>query len=157
MKLKIGIKAPDFTLPDQNGTSHALSDYKGRWVLVYFYPKNDTPGCTKEACGIRDEFPKFKKMHIVVFGISADSVARHKKFAEKYKLPFTLLSDENKEVLQTYGVWGKKKFMGREYMGILRTSFLINPDGCITKIYENVKPDIHAEEVLSDLQAFQKS
>lgn len=157
MRLKIGTKAPDFTLPDQSGTSHTLSDYKGRWVLIYFYPKDDTPGCTKEACGIRDEFPKFKKMDVVVFGISADSAARHKKFAEKYKLPFTLLSDESKKVLPTYDVWAKKKFMGREYMGILRSSFLINPDGRIAKIYENVKPNVHAEEVLSDLRAFQKS
>ncbi len=151
MKLKVGNKAPDFTLPDQNGDSHSLSDYQGQWVLLYFYPKDDTPGCTKEACGIRDEFPKFKKMKAVVFGISADSAARHKKFAEKYNLPFTLLADESKKVIQRYGVWAKKKFMGREYMGILRTSFLIDSRGKISKIYEAVKPDTHAKEVLKDL------
>ena len=157
MKLTTGIKAPDFTLPDQNGEFHALSDCNGKWTLLYFYPKDDTPGCVKEACGIRDAFPKFKKIDAVVFGVSADSVAKHKKFAKKYKLPFTLLSDENKDVIKKYGVWAKKKFMGREYMGITRTSFLINPKGVIVKIYENVKPDAHAEEVLQDLRIFRKS
>ena len=152
MKLQVGTKALDFTLPDQNGESHTLSDYHGKWVLLYFYPKDDTPGCTKEACGVRDMFPKFKKMDAIVFGVSADSVVRHKKFAEKYKLPFTLLSDEDKKIINAYGVWAKKKFMGREYMGILRTSFLIDPKGKIAKIYEQVKPDAHAEEVLTDLQ-----
>ena len=151
MKLSIGAKAPNFTLPDQNGNSHSLSDYQGQWVLLYFYPKDDTPGCTKEACGIRDEFPKFKKMKAVVFGISADSAARHKKFAEKYDLPFALLADESKKVIQQYGVWTKKKFMGMEYMGIARSSFLIDPEGKIAKVYESVKPDVHAEEVLKDL------
>ncbi|MEK7173464.1 MAG: thioredoxin-dependent thiol peroxidase [Patescibacteria group bacterium] len=151
MKLAIGANAPDFTLPDQNGNSHSLSDYKGQWVLLYFYPKDDTPGCTKEACGMRDEFPKFKKMKAVVFGISADSAARHKKFAEKYDLPFALLADESKKVIQQYGVWTKKKFMGMEYMGIARSSFLIDPEGKIAKVYESVKPDVHAEEVLKDL------
>lgn len=156
MKLKITTEAPNFTLPDQHGKIHTLSNYKGKWVLLYFYPKDDTPGCTKEACGIRDNFPKFKKLSAVVFGVSADSTHKHKKFVDKYDLPFTLLSDENKEVIKQYGVWAKKKFMGREYMGILRTSFLIDPKGKIAKIYENVKPDIHAEEVLKDLQGFQK-
>ena len=156
MKLKQGNKAPDFALPDQGGNMHKLSSQKGTWVLLYFYPKDDTPGCTKEACGIRDVFPRFKKMDAVVFGVSADSVARHKKFAEKYKLPFTLLADEDKKVIKAYGVWAKKKLMGREYMGILRTSFLIDPKGVIMKIYENVKPDIHAEEVLADLREFKR-
>jgi len=156
MKLLTGTKAPDFTLPDQNGAVHTLSDYHGKWILLYFYPKDDTPGCTKEACKIRDAFPKFKKMDVVVFGISADSVAKHKKFTEKYELPFILLSDENKDIVKKYGVWAKKKFMGREYMGILRTSFLINPKGVIVKIYENVKPDAHVEEVLQDLRMFKK-
>lgn len=151
-KLEIGDSAPDFTLADQNGESHALSDYKGEWVLLYFYPKDDTPGCTKEACQIRDNFQDFKKLKVAIFGVSADSVARHKKFAEKYKLPFTLLADEGKKVLNLYGVWGKKKFLGHEYMGIFRSSFLINPKGRIEKIYENVKPVIHAEEVLRDLR-----
>ena len=156
MKLKQGTKAPDFILPDQNGKTHTLSDYKGKMVLIYFYPKDDTPGCTKEACGIRKTFPDFKKLHTVVFGISGDSIAKHKKFAEKYSLPFVLLSDTEKKAIILYGVWGKKKFMGREYMGILRTSFLIDSNGVILKIYEKVRPDIHAEEVLNDLKTFQK-
>jgi len=157
MKLKTDVIAPDFILFDQNGIPHSLSDYKGKWVLLYFYPKDDTPGCTKEACGVRDVFPRFKKMDAIVLGVSADSVERHKKFVDKYKLPFTLLSDENKDIIKKYGVWAKKKFMGREYMGIVRTSFLIDPKGVIMKIYENVKPDTHAEEVLKDLQMFRKS
>lgn len=151
MKLKIGQLASDFTLLDQNSKKHSLSEYRGKWVLVYFYPKDDTPGCTKEACSIRDNFPKFTKLKVKVFGISVDSIKSHKKFAEKYKLPFTLLADEDKKVVKKYGVWVKKKFMSKEYMGIIRTSFLIGPKGVIVKIYENVKPEIHAEEVLSNL------
>ena len=150
MKLKPNQKAPIFKLPDQDGKIHSLEDYKGKWVLLYFYPKDDTPGCTKEACAIRDSFPDFKKLKITVLGVSTDSVKSHGKFVEKYKLPFTLLSDESKSLVEKYGVWAKKKFMGREYMGTLRTSFLINPEGKIAKIYENVKPEIHAEEVLED-------
>lgn len=153
MKLHIGEKAPNFTLQNQTGTMRSLSDYHGKWVLLYFYPKDDTPGCTKEACAIRDSFPDFKKLNTCVFGISKDSEASHKKFVEKYALPFTLLSDTDKKVLTLYGVWGKKKFMGREYMGIRRTSFLIDSAGKIVKIYENVKPNIHAEEVLADLKS----
>lgn len=152
MKLKAGQKAPDFTLSDDKGKSRSLSDHKGKWVLLYFYPKDDTPGCTKEACAIRDNFPDFKKLKIAVLGVSADSVGRHEKFKSKYKLPFTLLSDEDKVVLKKYGVWAKKKFMGREYMGILRSSFLIDPKGKIAKVYENVKPPLHAEEVLEDVR-----
>lgn len=152
MKLKENDKAPDFTLPDENGKAHSPSDYKGRWVLLYFYPKDDTPGCTKQACAIRDNFPDFKKLNIVVFGISVDSVKSHRQFADKYELPFTLLADEEKDVVKKYDVWAEKKFMGREYMGTLRTSFLINPDGLISKIYENVKPETHAEEILKDVE-----
>jgi peroxiredoxin Q/BCP len=151
---KKGQKAPTFSLPDQDGKIQNLKDYLGKWVLVYFYPKDDTPGCTKEACSLGDNLPKFKKLQAVIFGISADSVKSHKKFADKYGLPFTLLSDEDRKVIDKYGVWAKKKFMGREYMGILRTSFLVNPDGKIAKVYENVKPEIHAEEVLNDLKSF---
>lgn len=153
MPLKLGQKAPGFHLPDQAGKEHDLKDYAGKWVLLYFYPKDDTPGCTVEACTLRDNFPKFKKMKAVVLGVSADAVKKHAKFAEKYDLPFTLLSDEKKEMLGDYGVWAKKKFMGREYMGILRNSYLINPEGKIAKIYEKVKPQEHAEEVLADLKA----
>lgn len=150
--LKINSKAPDFKLPDKDGKEHSLKDYKGKWVLLYFYPKDDTPGCTKEACAIRDNLPDFKKLKLTVLGVSVDTVKSHKKFAEKYDLPFTLLADEDKSVVKKYGVWAKKKFMGREYMGTLRTSFLIDPSGKIVKIYENVKPEIHAEEVLRDFK-----
>lgn len=156
MKLKIGDKAPDFELPSQKGEMHSLKDAKGKWLLLYFYPRDNTPGCTKEACAIRDEFPKFGKLNAVVFGVSADSVKSHEKFAEKQNLPFTLLSDEGKKMLKAYGVWGKKKFMGREFMGINRMSFLIDPKGKIAKIYEKVKPAEHAEEVLMDLKELQK-
>lgn len=153
--LTIGTPAPQFTLNDQNGVAHSLSSEKGKWVLLYFYPKDDTPGCTKQACAIRDNFPEFKKLNAVVFGISVDGEKSHKKFEEKYELPFTLLADTEKEVVQAYGVWGPKKFMGREYTGTERTSFLINPEGNIAKIYEKVKPEKHAEEVLGDLAVLQ--
>lgn len=146
-----GSSAPDFTLPDQNGKEHSLSDYKGTWVLLYFYPKDDTPGCTKEACSLRDMFPDFRKLKVVVLGVSTDSVKSHAKFVKKYDLPFTLLADEEKKVVNLYNVWQKKKFMEREYMGTLRSSFLINPEGKIAKIYESVKPEVHAQEVLDDL------
>ncbi len=149
--MKTGQKAPDFKLSDRDGRFHSLSDYSGNWVLLYFYPKDDTPGCVKEACGIRDNFPAFKKMKAVVLGVSADSRVSHGKFSDKYGLPFVLLSDEKKSTLKKYGVWSEKKFMGRKYMGILRTSFLIDPAGKIAKIYENVRPEIHAGEVLKDI------
>lgn len=152
MKLKPGQKAPDFTLPDQNGEMHSLKDAKGKWLLLYFYPKDDTPGCTTEACTIRDNYGAFKKAGVLVWGVSADPVKKHAKFADKYELPFTLLSDEEKGMLKKYDVWAKKKFMGREYMGILRNSFLISPEGKIAKIYEGVKPAEHAEEVLADVK-----
>jgi peroxiredoxin Q/BCP len=149
---KAGTVAPDFTLPDQDGVSHTLSNYRKKWVLIYFYPKDDTTGCTKQACVLRDADPDFSALDAVVLGISADSVAKHKKFVEKYQLPFTLLADEQKKVVKQYGVWGLKKFMGREYEGIFRTSFLIAPDGKIAKVYEKVKPEAHAAEVLADLK-----
>lgn len=151
MKLKIGDMAPGFELPDEKGAIHKLSDYKGKWVLLYFYPKDDTPGCTKEACMIRDSYDDFKKIKAVVLGVSKDSPESHTKFIKKYALPFTLLADEDKETHTAYGTWGKKKFLGREYMGTLRTSFLISPAGKIAKIYEKVKPPVHAQEVLRDL------
>lgn len=150
--LKEQQKAPDFTLPDQDGKKHKLSDYKGQWVLLYFYPKDDTPGCTTEACSMRDNLPKFTKTKAKVFGISVDSVASHKKFVDKYKLSFTLLADEDKKVVEKYGVWQEKSMYGKKYMGTVRDSFLINPDGKIAKIYHKVKPEQHAEEVLTDLK-----
>ncbi|MCX6787735.1 MAG: thioredoxin-dependent thiol peroxidase [Candidatus Kaiserbacteria bacterium] len=148
----IGTRAPDFTLPDQEGKTHTLSDYQGKWVLLYFYPKDDTPGCTIEACTIRDQFKDFAAIGVVVLGVSTDSVASHKKFASAYELPFTLLADEYKEVVGQYGVFGEKKFMGKTYMGISRTSFLINPEGEIAKVYEKVKPKTHAASVIADLK-----
>ncbi len=151
MAILSNAQAPDFTLADQDGVPHSLSDYKGGWVLLYFYPKDDTPGCTKQACMIRDAFPDFGKMDATVLGVSVDSVASHRKFSEKYGLPFTLLADEEKEVVGLYGVWGKKKFMGREYEGTSRTSFLIDPKGVIKKVYKDVKPEAHAAEVLKDM------
>ncbi len=153
---KKGNKAKNFSLPDQDGKLHTLKDSLGKWVVLYFYPKDDTPGCTVEACSFRDHFPKFKKSQAVVFGVSVDAVKKHAKFVAKYDLPFTLLSDEEKAVVAVYGVWGKKKFMGREYEGILRTSFLIGPTGKIVKVYENVKPEGHAEEVLRDIKEMSK-
>jgi len=149
-----GADAPDFTLTDQNGTPQTLSKYHGKWVLLYFYPKDDTPGCTKEACAIRDSYPDFKKLGITVLGVSTDDEESHKKFAAKYELPFTLLADPDKHVVTAYGVYGKKKFAGHEYVGTSRTSFLIDPTGKIAKVYESVQPEIHADEVLRDLPIF---
>jgi peroxiredoxin Q/BCP len=146
-----GQKAPEFTLPDQDGVEHSLAEYKGKWVLLYFYPKDNTPGCTIEACTIRDQFKDFKKIDAVVLGVSTDSVKSHKKFADGFNLPFTLLADVNKEVVGKYGVFGEKKMMGRTYMGVKRSSFLIDPSGKVAKVYEKVKPETHAAEVLADL------
>lgn len=153
---QVGKKAPKFSLPDQNGKKHRLSEYTGNYILLYFYPKDDTPGCTKEACALRDNFPAFKKLGITVFGVSADNEKSHKKFEEKYSLPFTLLSDADHTVAEAYGAWGLKKFMGREYEGVHRVSFLINGEGKIAKVYEKVKPEAHAEEVLADLKELMK-
>jgi peroxiredoxin Q/BCP len=149
---KEGEQAPDFSIPDQNGVTHSLSDYKGKWVLLYFYPKDNTPGCTIEACTIRDQFKDFKKINAVVLGVSTDSVKSHKKFADGFNLPFTLLADENKEVVGRYGVFGEKKMMGRTYMGTKRSSFLIDPSLKVAKVYEKVKPETHASEVLADME-----
>lgn len=151
MKLAIHDYAPDFSLVDQTGETHTLHQYHGHWVLLYFYPKDDTPGCTTEACSIRDSLPKFTTNHIVVLGVSKDSVASHARFAQKYGLPFTLLADEAGAACETYGVWGGKSFMGKKFLGIHRTSFLIDPAGKIAKIYENVKPAKHVAEVLADI------
>lgn len=151
LKVKVGNKAPAFSLPDQTGKPHKLSDHIGKWVLLYFYPKDDTSGCTAEACAIRDNYPNFQKLKCAVLGISIDPVKSHVKFKEKYDLPFALLSDEGKKVVERYGVWQEKSMYGKKYMGTMRTSFLIDPLGKIAKIYEKVKAEIHAEEVLKDL------
>lgn len=149
---KIGGKAPGFALPDQNGVEHSLGQYAEKWVVLYFYPKDDTPGCTVEACSFRDHFADLKKAGATILGVSVDPVKKHAKFVEKYALPFTLLADESKEVVEAYGVWGKKRFMGREYMGTNRVTFLIDPKGVIVKIYENVKPSEHVQEILDDMK-----
>jgi thioredoxin-dependent peroxiredoxin len=146
-----GVVAPEFSLPDQDGNIHSLRDYRGSWVLLYFYPKDDTPGCTTEACGIRDSYTDYEKRHVTVLGVSIDPITRHKKFIAKYDLPFTLLSDVEKKVVARYGVWGEKKFMGRTYMGTRRESFLIDPEGIIRKRYRDVQPSAHAQEVLEDV------
>lgn len=148
--------APAFCLPDQNNETHCLKDYAGQWVLVYFYPKDDTPGCTKEACMLRDVWGDFATKNAVVLGISADSVKSHKKFEEKYELPFPLLADTDKEVVKAFGVLKEKSMFGKTYMGISRESFLINPEGEIAKHYKQVKPAEHAVEVLRDLDDLQK-
>jgi thioredoxin-dependent peroxiredoxin len=151
MSLKIGDKAPSFSLPDQHGKNHSLADYAGSWLLIYFYPKDATPGCTIEACAFRDDHEAAMQAGINVVGVSTDSVASHAKFAAKQRLPFTLLADIDKSMVNDYGVWTKKKFMGREYLGTMRHSFLVDPDGRIAKIYEQVKPAAHAKEVVADV------
>jgi peroxiredoxin Q/BCP len=151
LKLKEGDPAPAFTAGTSGGGRISLADFKGRNVVLYFYPKDDTPGCTKEACAFRDHFSELKKRDAVVLGVSPDSVKSHDKFAGKFNLPFTLLSDEDKKIVETYGVWGQKSFMGRKYMGTHRVTFLIGPDGIIRKIWPDVKPDKHVAEVLAEL------
>ncbi len=147
-----GKKAPNFKLKNQNGELVELSDFKGKNVVLYFYPKDNTSGCTKEACNFRDELPKFEGVDAVILGVSPDSVESHKKFAEKYELPFTLLSDENKDVLEKYEVWKEKSMYGRKYMGVERTTVVINKDGKIKKIFNKVKVADHNKEVLEALQ-----
>jgi len=150
--LKEGLKAPTFTLPDSDGKKVSLKDFAGKKVVLYFYHKDNTPGCTKEACAFRDEFPNFKKLKTAVIGVSADSVESHKKFGGKYELPFILLSDVDKKVLEKYGVWKEKSMYGKKYMGIERTTFVIDESGKILKIFPKVKVAGHAEEVLKVLK-----
>jgi thioredoxin-dependent peroxiredoxin len=151
LKLKVGDAAPKFSVATSGGGKISLADYKGQNVILYFYPKDDTPGCTKEACAFRDGFADFKQKGAVVFGVSPDSVKSHDKFVEKFKLPFTLLADADKKIVQAYGVWGEKTFMGRKYQGVFRVTFLIGADGKIKKIWPTVKPEAHAAEVLAAL------
>jgi peroxiredoxin Q/BCP len=150
--LKEGQKAPAFTAKDQDGNEISLRDYLGKKVVLYFYPKDDTPGCTKEACAFRDNFPNFKKIDAVVLGVSVDGQKAHRKFADKFDLPFTLLVDDEKKIVEAYGVWGLKKFMGKEYMGTNRVTYLIDEQGAIEKVWPKVKPETHATEVLEWLQ-----
>ena len=137
--LYIGSKAPDFTLPDQNGENHSLKDYKGKKVILYFYPKDNTSGCTKQACGFGELLPQFTEKGAVILGVSKDSVASHKKFEEKYGLPFTLLSDTELEVIKAYDVWKEKKNYGKVSMGVVRTTYLIDEEGVIVKAFDKVK------------------
>jgi peroxiredoxin Q/BCP len=151
LKLKTGDVAPKFTVETSGGGKISLADCLGKNVILYFYPKDDTPGCTKEACAFRDEFAQFKKKGAVVLGVSPDVVKAHDKFVEKFKLPFTLLADVDKKIVEAYGVWGEKSFMGRKYLGVYRVTFFIGPDGKIKKIWPLVKPEEHAAEVLAAL------
>jgi len=152
MVIKASIPAPDFQLPDETGSLHKLSDYRGKYVILYFYPKDDTPGCTTEACGFRDDYTLYQAAGAVVLGVSPDAPKSHIKFKLKYNLPYTLLSDVDHAVCEQYGVWGLKKSMGREYMGVLRTTFIIAPDGSIQKVFENVKPDGHSSQILAEIK-----
>lgn len=149
--LNSGEKAPDFTLPDADGNMVTLSHFIGKTVILYFYPKDDTPGCTKEACGFRDNYNRFLEKGAVVIGISKDKPASHAKFKAKYQLPFYLLSDESTDILQAYGAWDKKSLYGKSFFGIIRMTYIIGPDGKIVKVYPKVKPEGHAEEILSAL------
>ncbi|MDO4192707.1 MAG: thioredoxin-dependent thiol peroxidase [Erysipelotrichaceae bacterium] len=149
--LETGTKAPAFTLPDQNGVQHSLEEYRGRKVILYFYPKDNTAGCTKEACSFADRYPQITEKGAVVLGISKDPVSSHKKFEEKYSLPFTLLSDPEAEVIRAYDVWKEKSMYGRKYMGIERSTYLIDENGVIQKAYQKVKPADHAENILQDI------
>jgi peroxiredoxin Q/BCP len=146
--LKEGTVAPNFATKDANGEAVRLKDLRGQRVVLYFYPRDDTPGCTKEACSFRDAFADFKKRDIKVLGVSVDSETSHKKFTAKYKLPFTLLADPDHSIADAYGVYGEKKFMGRTYLGVKRITFLIDEKGKIKKVFEKVKPEAHALEVL---------
>lgn len=149
--------APSFSLPDQQGVTHSLSDYRGKWLVLYFYPKDDTAGCTTEACSFRDLQKELSELNAVVLGVSKDTSSSHQKFAKKFKLNFPLLSDTSTETIQAYAAWGPKKFLGKEYMGIIRSTVLINPLGEIAKKYPEVDPVVHAGEILADLIALQKN
>lgn len=152
MTLLKGTIAPDFTLLDETSTPRKLTDYRGQPVVLYFYPKDDTPGCTTEACGFRDDYGDYQQAGVTILGVSPDSPKKHTKFKEKYNLPFTLLADTEHAVCELYGVWGRKKFMGREYDGVFRTTYLIGADGVILQVFENVKPDGHSAEILQVLE-----
>jgi len=149
MTIKMGLPAPDFSLKDDEGRTRVLSEFKGTKVILYFYPKDDTPGCTTEACNFRDDYRAYIDAGITILGISPDSVDSHQAFKEKYKLPFSLLADEDHKAAEAFGVWGKKKFMGKEYMGVLRTTFIVDEKGRISHIFEDVKPADHSKEILS--------
>ena len=151
--LKVGDKAPAFTGTIENGETISLSEYLGKKVILYFYPKDDTPGCTKQGCNLRDHYSELKDMGFEILGVSPDSPNKHEKFITKYKFPFSLIADESKEIIQAYGVWGPKKFMGKEYDGLLRTTFLIDEKGVITHIIDNVKTKDHTAQIIDLLNS----
>ena len=153
MPISSGIPAPDFSLPDENNVTRRLSDFRGKPVVLYFYPKDDTPGCTTEACNFRDDYTSYVKAGINILGVSPDTPKSHAKFKKKFDLPFPLLADEGHKICDAYGVWGPKKMMGREYQGVLRTTFLIDANGSIAQVFENVRPAEHSTEVLGALNA----
>lgn len=152
MPISSGIPAPDFSLPDETGTVRTLSEYRSQPVILYFYPKDDTPGCTTEACNFRDDYSQYVNAGVTILGVSPDNVKSHARFKEKYGLPFPLLADADHKVCDLYQVWGLKKAMGREYNGVFRTTFLINKLGNIEHVYENVKPAEHSTQILGDLK-----
>ena len=152
MPISAGGQAPDFTLSDDEGRMHTLSDYRGKPVILYFYPKDNTSGCTKEACGFRDDYSAYQDVGVTILGVSPDSSKSHANFRAKYELPFTLLADPDREVIKMYGAWGLKKLYGREYEGVMRTTFLIGEDGNILKVFEKVKPANHSAEILAVLE-----
>lgn len=149
MPLQAGISAPDFTLVDENGDPHTLSSYRGNPVILYFYPKDDTPGCTQEACNFRDDYSAYQQAGATILGVSPDDPKSHAKFKKKFDLPYTLLADEGHHIAELYDVWGPKKYMGKEYDGIYRTTFIIDSSGSIIKVFENVKPAEHSKEILA--------
>jgi thioredoxin-dependent peroxiredoxin len=152
MKLKIGDKAPAIESVDQHGNRISLEDFKGSKVILYFYPKDDTPGCTAEACNLRDNYHMLLEKGFKILGVSADSASSHKKFAEKYSLPFSLIPDTDKKIVNDYGVWGRKKFMGKEYDGINRTTFVISEDGIILNIFDKVQTKDHSDQILAEVK-----
>jgi thioredoxin-dependent peroxiredoxin len=151
MPIVANIPAPDFVMQDDTGTTRRLADYRGKPVILYFYPADDTPGCTREACNFRDDYSQYEKAAVTILGVSPDTVKSHAKFKSKYHLPFPLLADEGHKVCDAYGVWGPKKMMGREYDGVLRTTFLIDANGKVARVFENVRPSEHSAEVLEAL------
>lgn len=150
--LSVGTKAPTFTLKDQNGRAHKLSDYRGKWLVIYFYPKDNTPGCTKEACSFRDSIDVIRNTGAEVIGISKDTITSHAKFADRYNLPFPILADPQTSTIKKYESWGKKKLFGNEFFSTIRTSYIINPKGLIAKVYPKVSPNTHTQEIIKDLK-----
>ncbi len=150
--LPVGTKAPDFTVKDQNGNTVSLANYRGKKIILYFYPKDSTPGCTKEACGFRDHFQSLQNLNVEILGVSTDSEKSHKSFIQKQNLPFTLLADTDKQLVNSYGVWGEKTLYGKKYMGIHRITYLIDENGMVAAVFNKVKPETHAQELLNFLQ-----